>query len=118
MKLMLFSKHLGGLSVAEAGRTIADLGFEGVDLTVRPRGHVLPQNARAEIVGAVRTLADMGLAVPLITTGITAADEPYAVDIFETAAEAGVPNLKLGYWRYAAFGTFEATVPCLVLVDE
>jgi sugar phosphate isomerase/epimerase len=105
---MLFSKHLGSLSVAEAGRAIADLGFEGVDLTVRPRGHVLPENARAELVGAVRTLADLGLAVPLITTGITAADDPYAVDIFETAAKAGVPNLKLGYWRYGEFGTFRS----------
>jgi sugar phosphate isomerase/epimerase len=110
MKLMLFSKHLGGLSVAEAGQAIADLGFEGVDLTVRPRGHVLPENARAELVGAVRTLADLGLTVPLITTGITAVDEPYAVDIFESAAEAGVPNLKLGYWRYGAFGTFRVTM--------
>jgi sugar phosphate isomerase/epimerase len=110
MKLMMFSKHLGGLSVAEAGRVIAHLGFEGVDLTVRPGGHVLPENARAQLKGAVETLTDLGLAVPLITTGIASADDPYAADIFETAAEAGVPNLKLGYWRYGEFGSFRATI--------
>jgi len=106
MKLMMFSKHLQTMSVAEAGRVIRDLGFEGVDLTVRPGGHVLPENVRTDLPVAVRTLADLGLQVPLITTAITAADEPYAVDIFETAAEAGVPEIKLGYWRYEGFGTF------------
>ncbi|NOZ27884.1 MAG: sugar phosphate isomerase/epimerase [Chloroflexi bacterium] len=106
MKLMMFSKHLQSMSVAEAGRVIRDLGFEGVDLTVRPGGHVLPENVRADLPTAVQTLADLGLQVPLITTAVTAADEPYAVDIFETAAEAGVPEIKLGYWRYESFGTF------------
>lgn len=110
MKLMLFSKHLGALPLVEAGRVIVDLGFEGVDLTVRPRGHVLPENARSELVGAVKALEYMGLAVPLVTTGITAADDPYAEDIFSAAAEAGVPDLKLGYWHYEGFGTLRAAL--------
>jgi sugar phosphate isomerase/epimerase len=110
MQLMLFSKHLGDLDVAAAGRVIAELGFAGVDLTVRPRGHVLPENARAQLGPAVHTLRDIGLDVPLVTTGITSADDPYAVDIFEEAAAAGVPNLKLGYWRYAGFGTIHSAV--------
>jgi len=110
MKLMFFSKHLGELSVAEAGQTIRALGFEGVDLTVRPRGHVLPENARSQLVDAVRTLSDLGLSVPLITTGLTSAGDPYATDIFEQAATAGVPNLKLGYWPYRGLGTIHAAV--------
>ena len=106
MKLMMFSKPLQTMSIAEAGRVIRDLGFEGVDLTVRPGGHVLPEDVRDSLPVAVRTLADLGLQVPLITTAITAADEPYAADIFKAAAEAGVPEIKLGYWRYQGFGTF------------
>lgn len=110
MKIMLFSKHLGELTVAEAGKVIAELGFEGVDLTVRPGGHVLPENAWRELVGAIRGLTDMGLLVPMITTGITSADDPHAVEVFEAAAEAGVSNLKLGYWRYEGFGTIRAAI--------
>ena len=105
MKMMFFSKHLGSLSVAEAGRVIRELGFEGVDLTVRPGGHVLPEHALKELPGAVRTLVDLGLDVPLITTGITSVQDPFAADIFEVAGQVGIPNLKLGYWRYGAFGT-------------
>ncbi|MBN1640307.1 MAG: sugar phosphate isomerase/epimerase [Anaerolineae bacterium] len=110
MKLMMFSKHLGELDVAAAGHVIASLGFEGVDLTVRLGGHVLPEHARAQLGPAIRTLGDAGLAVPLVTTGITSAGEPYAADIFEEAARAGVPNLKLGYWRYAGMGTIHSAI--------
>lgn len=110
MKLMMFSKHLVTLSAAEAGIVIQELGFEGVDLTVRPGGHVRPENARQGLPEAVHALADLGLAVPLITTGVTAADEPYAQDIFESAARTGVPELKLGYWPYERFGTFRTAL--------
>jgi sugar phosphate isomerase/epimerase len=110
MKIMLFSKHLSELSVAEAGALIAELGFEGLDLTVRPGGHVLPEDADGALVGAVQTLNEMGLAVPMITTGITSADDPYAAPIFARAAEAGVRYAKLGYWRYAGFGTIHAAI--------
>jgi sugar phosphate isomerase/epimerase len=110
MKIMLFSKHLGDLPVAKAGEVIAGLGFAGVDLTVRPGGHVLPENASCELVGAVRTLANLGLAVPLVTTGITSADDPYAREIFGSASVAGVPELKLGYWRYEGLGTIRSAI--------
>jgi len=113
MKLMMFSKPLQTMSIAEAGRVIRDLGFEGVDLTVRPGGHVLPEDVRDSLPVAVRTLADLGLQVPLITTAITAADEPYAADIFKAAAEAGVPEIKLGYWRYQGFGTFRQAMDAI-----
>ena len=49
-------------------------------------------------------------AVPMITTGITCADDPYAEAIFERAADAGVRYLKLGYWRYEGFGTIHAAI--------
>ena len=38
----LFSKHLPGLDARGLGRALKSLGFAGVDLTVRPGGHVDP----------------------------------------------------------------------------
>ena len=100
MQWIMFSKMLGALSVPEAGERIRALGFEGVDLTVQDQGHVLPGNVRRDLPPAVKTLASLGLSVPMITTGVTAADEEHARDIFQTAAECGIRRLKLGYWRY------------------
>lgn len=104
MQLVMFSKHLGGLSVREAGEAVRRLGFRGVDLTVRPGGHVLPERVRTALPAAVRELRELGLAVPMITTAIVSADEPHAEAVLATAAEQGIRELKLGYWPYRPFG--------------
>ena len=43
MTFAMFSKMLGELPVAEVARRMKGLGFAGVDLTVRPGGHVEPR---------------------------------------------------------------------------
>jgi L-ribulose-5-phosphate 3-epimerase len=42
LKICVFSKHLQWTDVKEAAAIARDIGFDGVDLTVRPGGHVLP----------------------------------------------------------------------------
>ena len=113
MNLVMFSKMLknvGDLSVDKAGDHIADLGFDGVDLTVRPEGHVLPEEATRRLPEAVDILRSKGLTVPMVTTSITDAGEKYAEDIFKTASECGVEFIKLGYWRYEGFGTIREQI--------
>jgi len=104
MQIVMFSKHLGPLSVPEAGKVMKKLGFQGMDLTVRPGGHVLPEQVKTALPEAVRQLKDLGLAVPMITTGLTGTEGQHAEEIMETAASLGIRNLKLGYWPYRTFG--------------
>src|SRR5947208_2441683 len=99
----MFSKHLGELSVVEAGKVVRELGFQGVDLTVRPGGHVTPDAVRTALPEAIAQLKELGLSVPMISTGIVEADAA-AHSIMETAAAAGIHELKLGYWLYRPFG--------------
>jgi sugar phosphate isomerase/epimerase len=75
-----------------------------VDLTVRPGGHIPPEHAASGLPEAVRQLRDLGLTVPMITTGITAADEPHAETVVAAAAKLRIRELKLGYWPYRPFG--------------
>lgn len=98
--LCLFSKHLPKLNYSELGRTVKQMGFDGVDLTVRPEGHVLPQRVAEDLPRAVDTLGAAGLKVPMITTGLTSAQDPAARPTLETAGRLGIPFFKLGYWRY------------------
>lgn len=109
MQLVMFSKNLIEMPVEEAGRRVVEIGFDGLDLTVRPGGHLEPANARRLPV-VVKTLSCLGCAVPMLTTAITGAEEPFAEDIFAAAAEAGVTDLKLGYWRYEGFGSIRRQV--------
>ena len=66
--LCMFSKHFPELNYAELGKTCKDLGFAGIDLTVRPKGHVLPERVAEDLPRAVDALRKAGLEVPMITT--------------------------------------------------
>ena len=100
-QLLVFSKHLPELNYEQLGQTAKELGFDGVDLTVRPKGHVLPERVAEDLPRAVETLRKYGLAVPMITTEITSATDPVAIPTLRTAAKLGIPYFKPGYWRYA-----------------
>ncbi len=110
MELVMFSKMLQEFDVDEAGDIIQDLGFEGVDLTVRPGGHVEPSRVAEDLEPAVELLRDKGLSVPMLTTAIETAQDPTAEPIFEAAAACGVERLKLGYWQVQEFGSMREKI--------
>src|SRR5579872_600694 len=107
-QLCLFSKHLPKLNYSELARTVKQIGFDGVDLTVRPEGHVLPGRVVEDLPRALETLRGAGLSVPMITTGLTSANDPAARPTIETAGRLGVPRFKLGYWNYRDQESIEA----------
>ncbi len=98
--LCFFSKHLPDFSYDHLGRALHDAGFGGVDLTVRPKGHVLPERAPEDLPKAVEAIRAHSVAVPMITTEIVSAPDPHTRGILGTAARLQVPYFKLGYWRY------------------
>ena len=100
--IAVFSKHLQWLPFADVGPVIAESGFRSVDLTVRPGGHVLPERVEEDLPRAVETLRKSGLAVPLITTAITDANDPLTRAVLTTAKKAGVSHYRMGYWTFPA----------------
>ncbi len=99
--LCLFSKHLPGLDAGHLGRAVKALGFAGVDLTVRPGGHVAPERAASDLPPFLGTLRKEGLDVPMITTGLLSPSDPTALPILEAAGRHQVRFFKPGYYRYA-----------------
>jgi sugar phosphate isomerase/epimerase len=110
MKWMMFIKHLQALPLPEAAQVVRGLGFDGVDLTVRPGGSVAPESVRQSLPQAARVLHDWGLTIPLATTALVSATDPHARDIVETAASLGIREIKLGYVPVNEFGTYQATL--------
>ncbi len=100
INLCVFSKHLQWLDYEEMARTAADLGFDGIDLTVRPGGHVEPKQAEKELPRAIKAIRAAGLKTPMITTAITDAADPDSVSVLEAAARQGIGHYRLGYFRY------------------
>ena len=98
--LCFFSKHLEKMKYNELGKELKEAGFAGVDLTVRPGGHVLPERVAEDLPRAVEAIRSYGLKVPMITTGLTSASDPTARAVLGTAARLKIPLFKLGYWLY------------------
>ena len=99
--LCFFSKHLPELDGRGLGRALKPLGFEGVDLAVRPKGHVEPDRVAQLLPVFVDAIRAEGLAVPFITTALTSTADPAARPTLETAAALKIPLFKPGYYHYA-----------------
>ncbi len=97
----LFSKHLPMMKPGPMAKACKALGFGGIDLTVRPGGHVEPKVVEAELPGAVEAIRAEGMAVPLVTTELLEASDPTARPILKAAGKLGVPLFKPGYYKYA-----------------
>src|SRR5207244_968642 len=99
--LCFFSKHLPGMDAPRLGRALKTLGFGGVDLTVRPGGHIDPKRVAQDLPPFVADIRKEGLTVPMITTEIMSDADPVARPTLETAKALGIPYFKPGYYRYA-----------------
>ena len=105
-----FSKHLPDLGWSDLGKAVKDAGFDGVDLTVRPAGHVLPERAAEDLPRAIEAITVQGVKVPMVTTDLTSATTPSAKPLLQAAAQSGVRYFKTGYWRYSASPDVKAQV--------
>ena len=95
-----FSKTFQWLGYDDLSAFLAEAGFEGIDLSVRPGGHVLPENVERDLPVAVKAAQKQGLSVPMMVTAITDAADPLTERILKTAAEQGVKYYRLGYYKY------------------
>ena len=98
--LCLFSKHAAKLNYQELGKYSKQVGFGGVDLTVRPGGHVLPEKVTDDLPVALAVLESFGLKVPMITTGLTNPKAPETTATLRKAGELKIPFWKVGYFKY------------------
>jgi sugar phosphate isomerase/epimerase len=110
MRYIMFTKHLQTMSIVEAGKTIKSLGFDGVELTVRPNGHILPQNVREELPRAVEDLRALGLETPALVVEIHNRQEEYAAIVCEMASKVGATELRTSSHRYRPFGSIREQI--------
>jgi L-ribulose-5-phosphate 3-epimerase len=100
VSLSIFSKHLQWLNYKDMASLGAQLGIDGIDLTVRAGGHVLPERVKDDLPKAVEAIKQAGLNVYTITTDIRDADEKYTADVLKTASALGIKNYRMGWYSY------------------
>ena len=79
---------------------------------ISPSATVMPiniDNVTDELPGAVRAWRELGVDCPMISssTDLIDPDAADAVTLFEAAAAAGVPRIKMGYFKFTPGDSFE-----------
>lgn len=110
LKVAIFSKHLQFLQGAELAQAAADLGFDGIDLTVQAGGHVEPSRVKEDLPGLVQLIREHHLEVPMVTTDIVDIDSSYARDVLQTIADLGIRYYRWGGFKYGADQSIEEQI--------
>ena len=100
LNVCVFSKHLQFLNYKDMAEAAAEIGFNGVDLTVRPNGHVLPERVEMDLPKAMEAIKNAGLATTMITTTVQDSNNAIDRNLVETAAELGVKYYRMNWLKY------------------
>lgn len=98
--LCVFSKHLQFLDYSALAKFCKEAGLDGIDLTVRPGGHVAPEKVTQDLPAAVEAIRAEGLDVPMITTRYLKVEGDEVLAVMETARRCGIPYLRIGNHNY------------------
>lgn len=98
--IAFFEKTLQPLTADEMGDMLAEIGFDGVEATIRKGGRIAPEQAADDLPGYVTALAKRNLKILVMATSINRADQPHAEATLRTAAKLGVKTYRLAGLRY------------------
>ena len=104
-----FTESFQDWSIPTVCRRFKELGLDGLDLTLRPGGHIEPKYARQQLPVAAEAAAEAGLKIAMLTTAILEPDKQ-ADAILSTAGRLGIQRVKLGYYRYKGFGNLQEQI--------
>lgn len=99
-KIIAFSKPFQNLSYDDTADVAAEVGWDGIECPVRPKGQIEPERAADELPKLAAALKRRGLEVGIMTTRIKSADDPHAEASLRTAAKLGIKRYRMEYWKY------------------
>src|SRR5688500_19517193 len=83
LKIHIFSKHLQFLNYHDMAEAAAEMGFDGVDVTVRPKGHVLPERVENDLPKAVEAIRKVGFVPLMMTTAVQDAGDNTNIHVLD-----------------------------------
>ena len=100
LEVHLFSKHLQFLGYSDMCEVAKEMGFDGLDLTVRPGGHVEPEFVAEDLPKAVEAMKRSDMAPRMITTKITDPKDELTNKVLDTASKLGFTHYRTGWLKY------------------
>lgn len=98
--LCSFIKFVQSLSYNDMAAAIKDVGFDGIESTVRKKGHVLPERVEEDLPKQMEACKKHGLDITMATTDVLNVDTPHAEKVLKTCADLGIKMYRMGFYRY------------------
>jgi sugar phosphate isomerase/epimerase len=95
-----FTKVLQDLNYEKTAAAAVELGWDGIELPLRAKGHVLPDKVEEDLPKMVEALKAKGLEVLVAATDIKGADDPHAEKVLRALAKNGVKLYRHGGFKY------------------
>lgn len=106
-QIHIFSKHLQFLNYKDMAEAAKEIGFDGIDLTVRPKGHVLPERVEDDLPLALEAMKKVGFSPLLMATAVESAENALDKKVLDTAAAHGIKYYRMNWYKY----TDQKTIP-------
>jgi sugar phosphate isomerase/epimerase len=100
LQIHIFSKHLQFLGYKDMCEAAKEMGFDGVDLTVRPKGHVQPEKVAEDLPRATEAMKAIHLLPLMVSTNVKDADNPIDRKVLEVASQLGYKIYRPGWSKY------------------
>ena len=95
-----FIKFVQSLSYNDMAASIAEIGFDGIESTVRNGGHVLPERVEEDLPKQFDAVKKNGIDITIMTTDVLGVDTPHAEKVLRTGAALGIKRYRMGFYRY------------------
>ena len=99
-RICAFEKYLQDLSYDELADVIAELGFVGIEATVRNKGHVQPERVEEDLPKLVEALKKRDLEVTTMASDVLNPSQPLTEKVLKTAKALGINSYRMGFYKY------------------
>lgn len=98
--IIAFSKPFQQLNPVETAEFVAEVGWDGIECPVRPKGQIEPEKAADELPKFAEAMRKQKQDIYILTTAITSMKTPHTETVLRTASKLGIKRIRLGFWKY------------------
>ncbi len=95
-----FAKPLQHLPFDELADRVAEMGFQGIEATVRKGGQVEPSRVAEDLPRLVEALQKRDLEITIMASDVNRVDQPETEKVLRTAARLGIARYRMQYYTY------------------
>ena len=101
-KIIGFTKPFQQLNFEDTADVVAEIGWDGIECPVRPKGdgQIEPERAPDELPKLLEALKKRGKDLTMMATAVTSVSQPHTEPLLRTAAKLGIRRYRLGFLKY------------------